>query len=422
MLVPGTGNIPRFPHAARGANHGFKLSCHDISFKFKTLEDYNFKKQLSLAKTMTYNSIHFEKYPPGHAHQSAMLFGNSRLPSLRGQVADLGCAECTLLSRLKFCSCIEVLVGVDTNLELLKEKMYRLSPLPCEYLQPRASMLTVSLYHGSAAVKDSRMLDCDFVSCIELIEHLDPPELERFPEVVFGYINPAVVVITTPNADFNPLLPGIMRFRHWDHRFEWSRAEFQAWTLNIGSKYGYRVEFTGVGKGPPGTEQFGFCTQISIFLRQLSRTTQIETKNSETLYKLVYEVVYPSLKDKKILQDVVLNEVIYAAECVRRHLIDSHPDDDEAENWSQNERTSVQAEDVPENASSKPKSSETVKVCRIGGKLHIPLINLFSVPKVQQLSGSLQQLQEILRATDRVVLSACGSSVLYPAYDDSSYN
>ncbi|GCB82550.1 hypothetical protein scyTo_0021641, partial [Scyliorhinus torazame] len=39
------------------------------------------------------------------------------------KVADLGCAECTLLSRLKFCSCIELLVGVDTDLELLKENM-----------------------------------------------------------------------------------------------------------------------------------------------------------------------------------------------------------------------------------------------------------------------------------------------------------
>ncbi|XP_078416758.1 small RNA 2'-O-methyltransferase [Cetorhinus maximus] len=339
------------------------------------------------------------------------------------KVADLGCAECTLLTRLKFCSCIEVLVGVDTDLELLKEKMYRLSPLPCEYLQPRASMLTVRLYHGSATVKDSRMLDCDFVSCIELIEHLDQPELERFPEVVFGYMNPAVVVITTPNADFNPLLPGIMQFRHWDHRFEWSRAEFQTWSLKIGSKYGYRVEFTGVGKGLPGTEQFGFCTQISIFLREFSKTTHREAKNSETVYKLVYEVVYPSLKDKKILQDIVLNEVIYAAECVRRHLINSHCDEkgQEAENCSQNENKSVQTEDgKPAETRFKSKNNERLKVCRIDGKLHIPVINLFSVPKVQQLSGSLQRLQEILQATDRVVLSACGSSVLYPAFDNGN--
>ncbi|XP_038649337.1 small RNA 2'-O-methyltransferase [Scyliorhinus canicula] len=278
------------------------------------------------------------------------------------KVADLGCAECTLLSRLKFCSCIELLVGVDTDLELLKQNMYRLSPLPCEYLQPRPSLLTVMLYHGSATVKDPRMLDCDFVSCVEL-------------------------------------------------------------SLDIGNKYGYRVEFSGVGKGPPGAEELGFCTQISIFLREHSKTTQTESEDTDTLYKLVYEIVYPSLKDKKILQDIVLNEVIYAAECERRHLITSQCDDieQEAENCSHNERESLQTEDNKSaKASFKPKRSERLKVCKIGGKLHIPLINLFSIPKVQQLSGSLQQLQDILQATDRVMLSACGSSVLYPADDHTN--
>lgn len=39
------------------------------------------------------------------------------------QVADLGCADCTLLCMLKFCSCIEVLAGVDICGSVMKEKM-----------------------------------------------------------------------------------------------------------------------------------------------------------------------------------------------------------------------------------------------------------------------------------------------------------
>ena len=35
--------------------------------------------------------------------------------------------------------------------------------------------------------------------------------------------------------------------RHWDHRFEWSRDEFQDWARAIALKYHYRVHFTGVG-------------------------------------------------------------------------------------------------------------------------------------------------------------------------------
>lgn len=39
------------------------------------------------------------------------------------QVADLGCADCKLLWMLKFCSCIEVLVGLDISASTMKEKM-----------------------------------------------------------------------------------------------------------------------------------------------------------------------------------------------------------------------------------------------------------------------------------------------------------
>ncbi|XP_007885491.1 small RNA 2'-O-methyltransferase [Callorhinchus milii] len=336
------------------------------------------------------------------------------------KVVDLGCAECTLLSRLKFCNCIEVLAGVDTDLDLLREKMYRLSPLPCEYLQPRGSPLTVRLYQGSVAVKDPYMLDFDFVSCIELIEHLDPPVLEKFPEVVFGYMNPAIVVVSTPNADFNPLLPGLMGFRHWDHRFEWSREEFQAWSLDAANKYGYTVEFTGVGRGPPGTERLGYCTQIATFLRNFPKSMlPAETKNAERSYKLVYEVVYPSLKDKKILHDILLNEIIFTAETLRKRLMDNCQDSQsKVENCKQKEHEYLQSEAGGEFSATNFRAKENVamEVYRVGDSIHIPLTKLFSIPKVQQLIGSLQQLQEILKATDRIALNSSGSAVVYPIY------
>lgn len=61
------------------------------------------------------------------------------------------------------------------------------------------------------------------------IEHLDPPVLDRVPESVFGVLRPKVVAMTTPNAEFNVLFPGFSGFRHADHRFEWTRKEFQLW-------------------------------------------------------------------------------------------------------------------------------------------------------------------------------------------------
>lgn len=61
------------------------------------------------------------------------------------------------------------------------------------------------------------------------IEHLHPPVLEAMPDVVFGHLLPKVAVITTPNSEFNVLFPDLKGFRHYDHKFEWTRAQFEKW-------------------------------------------------------------------------------------------------------------------------------------------------------------------------------------------------
>lgn len=65
------------------------------------------------------------------------------------------------------------------------------------------------------------------------IEHLQLEDVDRFTEVVFGYMAPVAAIISTPNADFNPLLPGLTGFRHYDHKFEWTKVEFQTWYVYI---------------------------------------------------------------------------------------------------------------------------------------------------------------------------------------------
>jgi hypothetical protein len=37
-------------------------------------------------------------------------------------------------------------------------------------------------------------------------------------------MRPKLVVVTTPNAEYNTLFPDFEGpFRHWDHKFEWTR-------------------------------------------------------------------------------------------------------------------------------------------------------------------------------------------------------
>ena len=52
-----------------------------------------------------------------------------------------------------------------------------------------------------------------------------------FERVLFEFARPGTVVLTTPNREFNvtwETLPA-GKFRHPDHRFEWTRREFQDW-------------------------------------------------------------------------------------------------------------------------------------------------------------------------------------------------
>ena len=61
---------------------------------------------------------------------------------------------------------------------------------------------------------------------------MPPDELAAFPSVVFGFVRPKVAVVTTPNIEFNVLFPPEHfegPFRHHDHKFEWTRKEFQDW-------------------------------------------------------------------------------------------------------------------------------------------------------------------------------------------------
>ncbi len=64
------------------------------------------------------------------------------------------------------------------------------------------------------------------------IEHLEAEVLEKVPATIFGKIRPKIAVITTPNSEFNVLFDfekDNRKFRHDDHKFEWSRDEFQLW-------------------------------------------------------------------------------------------------------------------------------------------------------------------------------------------------
>jgi 3' terminal RNA ribose 2'-O-methyltransferase Hen1 len=112
--------------------------------------------------------------------------------------------------------------------------------------------------------RDKRLSGYDAAAVVEVIEHLDPPRLAAFERVVFEFARPGTVIVTTPNAEYNVKFDNLAagHLRHHDHRFEWTRLEFQAWAERIADQFRYRVRFL-----PIGTEDatVGAPTQMAVF-------------------------------------------------------------------------------------------------------------------------------------------------------------
>jgi 3' terminal RNA ribose 2'-O-methyltransferase Hen1 len=177
-------------------------------------------------------------------------------------IADLGCGEGKLLHRLLRERWAERLIGLDPAARELEWAAKRLKL----HLAGGPPEGRVTLLHGSLTYRDDRWAGADAAALVEVIEHLDPDRLPLLERVVFGEAHPAAVVVTTPNADYNALFPKLAAgaFRHPDHRFEWTRAQFEAWAEKVGSTYGYRPVISGIGR--PDEAQ-GAPTQMAVFSR-----------------------------------------------------------------------------------------------------------------------------------------------------------
>jgi 3' terminal RNA ribose 2'-O-methyltransferase Hen1 len=142
-------------------------------------------------------------------------------------------------------------------LEIARERL-RLDRLPAR----QAARIT--LLHGSLIYRDKRLAGFDAAAIVEVIEHLDPPRLAAFERVVFEQARPTTVVVTTPNAEYNVLFDGLPagKLRHRDHRFEWTRAEFEAWAGRVAARFGYAARFAPIG---PEDANLGAPTQMAIF-------------------------------------------------------------------------------------------------------------------------------------------------------------
>jgi 3' terminal RNA ribose 2'-O-methyltransferase Hen1 len=176
------------------------------------------------------------------------------------RVVDLGCGSGALLRRL-LADGYEKVLGVDVSVRALEGAARRLD-LETMHDAERAR---IELAQSPLTYRDRRLEGFDAAALVEVIEHLDPPRLGALEANVFGGARPGTVVLTTPNAEYNVRWPGLDGgFRHPDHRFEWTRAEFAAWAEGVAGRHGYAVRQVAVG---PEDAEVGAPTQMAVFSR-----------------------------------------------------------------------------------------------------------------------------------------------------------
>ncbi|XP_056692780.1 small RNA 2'-O-methyltransferase isoform X4 [Spinacia oleracea] len=197
---------------------------------------------------------------------------------------DFGCGSGSLLESLVDTpSSLENIVGIDISqkgliraAKVLNTKLEKL-----EAVMPRSMIKLAVLYEGSITAFDSRLSGYDIGTCLEVIEHMEEDQACLFGDIALGLFCPRVLVVSTPNYEYNVILqksnlanqeedpddkePLLCKFRNHDHKFEWTREQFNHWASGLALKYNYSVEFDGVG-GIQGVEP-GFASQIAVFKR-----------------------------------------------------------------------------------------------------------------------------------------------------------
>lgn len=174
------------------------------------------------------------------------------------KVLDLGCGEGQLLARLANEPQLTRVLGIDVAFRAVEAAARRLQRLPTHARE------RIELQQGSLMYRDDRMGGWDAAALVEVIEHVEPERLRWLEDSVFGYAHPRTVVVTTPNVEYNARFPGMEdgARRHADHRFEWTRAQFAAWTDSVAANFGYTVQRWPIGPEDPDA---GAPTQMAVF-------------------------------------------------------------------------------------------------------------------------------------------------------------
>ncbi len=176
------------------------------------------------------------------------------------KVIDLGCGEGKLIRMMLKEKQFQNITGMDVSYSELTKCKERLH---WDELAPRQKA-RIDLFQGALTYKDKRLDGFDAAAIVEVIEHMDENRLNSFERVVFEFAKPKNVILTTPNGEYNVMYENLDAgtMRHTDHRFEWTREEFENWANKVAENNNYTVQFSPIGEVD---EKVGAPSQMAIF-------------------------------------------------------------------------------------------------------------------------------------------------------------
>ncbi|CAN7070969.1 unnamed protein product [Brassica oleracea var. botrytis] len=212
-------------------------------------------------------------------------------------LADFGCGSGSLLdSLLDYPTTLQTIIGVDISPKGLARAA---KMLHVKLNKEACNVNTATLYDGSILEFDSRLYDIDIGTCLEVIEHMEEDQACEFGEKVLSLFRPKLLIVSTPNFEYNTILQRsttpenqeenksesqLPKFRNHDHKFEWTREQFNHWATKLAEHHNYSVEFSGVGGS--GEVEPGFASQIAVFKREASA---VESVAEGQPYKVIWE-------------------------------------------------------------------------------------------------------------------------------------
>ncbi len=175
----------------------------------------------------------------------------------KSSIVDLGSGEGKLSSLLAYIEGVEELLAVEPSEIAMKKALKRFEALEGVSVSPTPTW-------GSLFYYDARLQHKDVIVLCEVIEHIDEERLPKIMSLLLTQYSPQTLILTTPNAEYNKVYE-LNTMRHNDHRFEWTREQFQKWCSAMNTHEQYELSFTGIGDQH---ELYGQPTQMCIFRKK----------------------------------------------------------------------------------------------------------------------------------------------------------